>query len=88
MSLARAARYTWRGAAERLGPAADAVRMGAGLRLDAARFSALWLGGHSRGAGAAVLAEAGVVAELRAGAAEAFDGLVRPSRPLHTLVGF
>ena len=42
----------------------------------------------SRGAGAAVLAEAGVVAELRAGAAEAFDGLVRPSRPLHTLVGF
>ena len=77
-----------RGAAERLGPAADAVRMGAGLRLDAARFSALWLGGHSRGAGAAVLAEAGVVAELRAGAAEAFDGLVRPSRPLHTLVGF
>ena len=62
--------------------------MGAGLRLDAARFSALWLGGHSRGAGAAVLAEAGVVAELRAGAAEAFDGLVRPSRPLHTLVGF
>ena len=58
-----------RGAAERLGPAADAVGLGAGLRLDAARFSALWLGGHSRGAGAAVLAEAGVVAELRAGAA-------------------
>ena len=77
-----------RGAAERLGPAADAVGLGAGLRLDAARFSALWLGGHSRGAGAAVLAEAGVVAELRAGAAEAFDALVRPGRPLHTLVGF
>ena len=59
-----------------------------GGQIEHAADTAMALAADTDGSGAAVLAEAGVVAELRAGAAEAFDGLVRPSRPLHTLVGF
>ena len=52
------------------------------------RFSALWLGGAERGAGAAVLAEAGVVRELAPGGADRLDALLAPLRPLHSLTGF